>query len=63
MVMFPHVIKIVSVHLGTCHQSTNDVSALFLEFLVLIDDRLPCFQNPFYLKSPHQILAIEAPSE
>ena len=63
MGMFQHVTKIVFVHLGTCHQSANDVSALFMEFPVLTDDRLPYFQNPSYLESPHQILAIGAPSE
>ena len=63
MGMFHHVTKIVSIHLGTCHQYENDVSALLLDFPVLTDDRLPCFQNPSYLESPHQILAIEAPSE
>ena len=56
MGMLHHVTKIVSVHLGTCHQSANDVSTLFLEFPVLIDGRLPCFLNPSYLESPHQIL-------
>ena len=61
--MFHHVTKIVSIHLGTCHQSANDVSALFLEFSVLTDDRLSCFRNPSYLESPHQILTIGAPIE
>ena len=60
MEVFHHVTKIVSVHLGTCHQSANDVSTLFLEFLVLTDDWLPCFWNPSYLESPHQILVIGA---
>ena len=60
---FHHVTKIVYVHLGTCHQSVNDVSALFLEFPVLTDDRLPYFQNPSYLKCSHQILAIGSPNE
>ena len=63
MGMFQHVTKLVSAHLGTCHQSANDVSTLFLEFLVLTDYRLPYFWNPSYLESPHQILTIGAPSE
>ena len=58
MGMFHHVTKIVFVHLGSCHQSINDVSTLFLEFPVLTDDRLPYFRNLSYLESPHQILAI-----
>ena len=60
---FHHVTKIVSIHLGTCHQSANDVSTLFLEFSVMTDDRLSYFRNPSYLEYPHQILAIGAPSE
>ena len=43
MGMFQHVKKLVSTHLGTCHHSAIDVSALFMEFPVLIDDRLPYF--------------------
>ena len=63
MGMFHHVTKIVSVHLGTGHQSVNDVSTSFLEFPMLTDDWLPCFRNPSYLESPHQILAIGVPIE
>ena len=63
MGMFQHVTKLVSAHLGTCHQSTNDVSVLFLEFPVLIDGRLPYFRNLSYLEYPHQILTIGAPTE
>ena len=58
MGMFHHVTKLVSAHLGTCHQSAIDVSTLFLGFPVLTDDRLPYFRNLSYPKSPHQILAI-----
>ena len=61
--LFQHVIKLVSTHLGTYHQFENDVFALFLKFLVLIDDWLPYFRNPSYLESPHQILAIGEPTE
>ena len=39
MGMFQHVTKLVSAHLGMCHQYANDVFALFMEFLVLTDDQ------------------------
>ena len=61
--MFQHVTKLVSTHLGTCYQSANDVSTLFLEFPILTDDGLPYFRNPSYLESPHQILAIGVPTK
>ena len=55
MGMFQHVTKLMYAHLGMCHQSSNDVFALFLAFPVLTDDRLPYFWNPSYLESPHQV--------
>ena len=63
MGLFQHGTKLLSAHLGMCHKYENDVSTLFLEFLVLTDDWSPLFQNPSYLESPHQILAIGAPNE
>ena len=41
-----HATKLVFAHLGMCHQSAIDGSALFMEFPALIDDWPPCFQNP-----------------
>ena len=38
MGMFYHETKLVFAHLGMCHQYANDVSTLFLEFPVVIDD-------------------------